>query len=723
MGTDYKTDERKGGPSLQENRRIIRRPLCWIGLILFLCAAAFCILYPGSGWLLPVCILLGTGGIICLIRQRNRPFAPFFFAAVFMFVYCVLFGRFAAKPALSLSGQTLFLSGDVIEAGGSSFLLDGKTQSGQRIKVQVWCSTDEAPDRFQQFFGSVQLSEITATDRFDSESYYRSRGVYLQGQMLSGEFTTPGFYPPWTWPGRLSDSLCRKIRSMLPKEASGLVCAVILGNRSYLSEESYQLFQQLGIGHLLAVSGIHLTLLTGMFSRVVNRFLRRRTAKLLLSMGFVLFYMLLTGLGPSVSRAGIMLLLSYLAQLISRRVDPPTSLGTAVLLMLLWNPFLAMNTGFQLSVCSTVGVRILAGPLGEKLRFPKGRKLPIPLSRLIEAFCAALCAYACTLPLTVLYDGQLIPMAIPANLLLSPLFVPLLALSAGFVFFGFIPIIGPFLAYCVRLLAGIFLRLAGLLVQIGPKPIYWSGVAPVICTVCLAAVIAYGAVKRDRQRFAALLCLAVVVCGCSVSTQALVENRQVSCYTAAFDKRLLQIFSYDKHAVVIGHLSSQAQIEQAALELKRAGVSVIDALVLLPVNGRPRVSLSGLTREFSVEAVLISPTDSLTTQAEESLSGAHIYDFSVCVSFWQTGSVRLSEDGAADIRIGTKKLLILPADCAILYETDSCWDLAVTAWDIPPPAEAKALLCARNFWGKERENPNAYLLSYGHGVRYRIPLK
>ena len=164
----------------------------------------------------------------------------------------------------------------------------------------------------------------------------------------------------WVMSLSLPFAWCKKVRAVLDVQYSGLVCAVILGNRSYLPSEQYQLFERLGVEHLLAVSGMHLTLFCGMFSLLAGRFVKRKSPRLLLSMGFVLFYMLLTGLGPSVSRAGIMLLLSYLAQLISRQADPPTSLGAAVFLMLLYNPFLAMNTSFQFSVCATIGVRILA---------------------------------------------------------------------------------------------------------------------------------------------------------------------------------------------------------------------------------------------------------------------------------------------------------------------------------------------------------------------------
>lgn len=700
----------------------MKRPLCWISLGCFAAAAAFCSFYPAKEWVFPAIALFGLSGLFCLLSTRTRPAAIFSFSAAFMLLFCLLYGRLFAKPALDLSGRTLSLSGTVLETGRACFLLDGETESGQSLKVQVWCSTDMVPNRYQQFSGVIALSEITSTDRFDSESYYRSRGVYLQGDLLSGSFYDPSRFSVTTLPGRLSDLVCQKIRLLLPQEYSGLVCAVVLGSRTDLPDEQYELFQQLGIQHLLAISGMHLALLAGMCSLLLKRLFRSDRLRILFSMAFVLFYMLLTGMSPSVSRAGIMLLLSFLAQLVSRRADAAVSLAAAVLLMLLYNPFLARNTGFLFSVFSTIGVRILAGPLSEKiLSFPKKRPRQNRFRRLTQSCCVALCGYACAAPLTVWYDSCLIPMSIPANLLLSPLFTPVLAAAAGLAVFCAVPLLDPFFAVLVRFLAGLFLQSAAFLSRVGPPPVFCSGPAPFIAVFSLAAAVGYGSLQANRRQFAAALCIAVVIGGTTVSTQALVQNRQIHCYTAAFEKKLLQIFSYGGHAIVIGHLSGQAQIEQAVLELQRENVHTIDALILLPTGGSPRVSLAALTTRFEVGTVACPSEDNLSTQAAESLAGIAVHDFSdLALSFWQNGSIRLYRKGMVSVCIGAKKLLILPADCAILYEEESRWDLAVTSWDTAPPLHADAVLCARPFWGKENQNPNAWLLSYGRGIRFRL---
>ena len=700
----------------------MKRLLCWIGLGSLSAAAVFCCLYPAMEWLLPLAALLGLVGIFSLLHKRTYLVALAFLSAVAMLLFCALYQYRNIRPLASFPGKTLSLSGIVLETGRSSFLLKGTTAGGQALKIQVWCSTDMVPDRFAQFSGTVQCEQIRSTDRFDSESYYRSRNIFLQGQLSEGSFTKPDSMPLWSLPGRLNDFLCGKVQQLLPEQASALVNAAVLGNRSALSDEQYELFEQLGIQHLLAVSGIHLTILTGMVSLVLRRSFLGRRGKLVCQMLFVVFYLLLTGMSPSILRAGIMLLLSFAAQLIWRQTDAPTSLAAAVLCMLYANPFLAMNTGFQFSVLTTIGVRILASPMAEMVvGLWKRKPCPPVAAKWIRGCSVAFCACACAIPLTVLYDGCFVPLSIPANLMLSPLFTPVLIAGSLLVLFCAIPFLGAVFAFPAFFLSNLFLKAAGLLAKIGPGPVYADGPAPVIAALCIIVAIGYGAYRANRRAMFFALCVCVLLSSVSISAQAWINSGQIYGYTAAFEKRILQIFTYRGHAVVIGHLSGQAQIEQAAQELKRQNVHTVDCLMLLPNGGDPRVSFAALTESFSVSAVVYSDQDNLSTQAAESLSQIPAYDIEhTAVEFWQTGTVRLLDGGAVDLSVGAKKLLILPADCAILEQEQSHWDLVITSWDTPVDVSADALLCARDFWGEDGQHPHAFLLYPGRGVRYRI---
>lgn len=112
----------KGGGSRYEKTAVLDRS----GLLA--AAAAFCSFYPAKEWVFPAIALFGLSGLFCLLSARTRPAAIFSFSAAFMLLFCLLYGRLFAKPALDLSGRTLSLSGTVLETGRACFLLDGETR-------------------------------------------------------------------------------------------------------------------------------------------------------------------------------------------------------------------------------------------------------------------------------------------------------------------------------------------------------------------------------------------------------------------------------------------------------------------------------------------------------------------------------------------------------------------------------------------------------------------
>lgn len=107
----------------------MKRPLCWISLGCFAAAAAFCSFYPAKEWVFPAIALFGLSGLFCLLSTRTRPAAIFSFSAAFMLLFCLLYGRLFAKPALDLSGRTLSLSGTVLETGRACFCLTARPKA------------------------------------------------------------------------------------------------------------------------------------------------------------------------------------------------------------------------------------------------------------------------------------------------------------------------------------------------------------------------------------------------------------------------------------------------------------------------------------------------------------------------------------------------------------------------------------------------------------------
>lgn len=137
--------------------------------------------------------------------------------------------------------------------------------------------------------------------------------------------------------------------------------AMCTGDKTALSPDVTFGFRQAGLSHLLAVSGLHMAILAQAVLGLL-RFLRvpRRWAALGAA-GVVVPFMLLTGMTPSVVRSGVMCLVLLAGQLLRRRADSRNSLGFALLLLVLPNPYVVLDVGLQLSFAATVGL-VALGP-------------------------------------------------------------------------------------------------------------------------------------------------------------------------------------------------------------------------------------------------------------------------------------------------------------------------------------------------------------------------
>lgn len=154
----------------------------------------------------------------------------------------------------------------------------------------------------------------------------------------------------------IRQSVLQVYRTYLEEEDSGVMATMTLGDKSLLTEEVKQLYQTAGISHILAISGLHIS--------VIGMFLYRLLRKMRLSFlpagciaGIVMiFYGMLTGFGTSTIRAVAMFLLMLLAQCLGRSYDMFSALGFAALLLLWKNPYLLSDAGFMLSFFAVLGV-------------------------------------------------------------------------------------------------------------------------------------------------------------------------------------------------------------------------------------------------------------------------------------------------------------------------------------------------------------------------------
>lgn len=224
-------------------------------------------------------------------------------------------------------------------------------------------------------------------------------------------------------PGSLATRAANVVRRTLATGARtldvddrSLLLGVVLGDDREQPPALEDAFRGAGLSHLLAVSGQNVAFVLALAGPALRRMgLRGRWVATLALLGF---FGLLTRWEPSVLRAGAMAALACTAATMGRPAARVRLLALAVTGVVLVDPVLVRSVGFQLSVGATLGIALLAGPVGARLRGPRWLAEPLAVTVAAQVGVAPV-----ALPL---FGG--IPLAsLPANLLAVPAAAPLTA--------------------------------------------------------------------------------------------------------------------------------------------------------------------------------------------------------------------------------------------------------------------------------------------------------
>lgn len=286
----------------------------------------------------------------------------------------------------------------------------------------------------------------------------------------------------------------------------GFLTAELTGDKSLLPESDYVAMQETGLAHIFAVSGLHCAFLVTLLSLLIPPTHRRTLCAV--ASAVLVFYMLLTGLSPSVARACVMQLFLLSAPLFHRGSDPLTSLAAALTVILLVNPYAVGSVSLQLSFAATLGMVLLSGRLYKSFTgWYRGRNRAVraALSFLAANLAATLGALVFTAPLTAYYFNILSLVAPLAGLLAVP--------AAGYAFMSaFVSALlglvwtplGLLVGYVPLLLVKYILWAAHLLLAVPYHAVYFTNVYLRVWLLYVYAAFLGCAVTPDGKRKYAL---------------------------------------------------------------------------------------------------------------------------------------------------------------------------------------------------------------------------
>ncbi len=292
---------------------------------------------------------------------------------------------------------------------------------------------------------------------FDLKEYYKGKNIRFQAFMNENDYrllehrnSLMGYF------NALREGAVELVKRYFPDESHGLAIAILLGDKSYLDPETYSIFQDAGAMHVLAVSGLHvgivMLLLSYLFQRA-SRFITKRTA-IILTLVLTFIYAGITGFSPSVVRSFIMFGVILIGQLMSWESNTLNSLGFAGVVLLLINPLLIYDLGFQLSFLAMLGIILLYSKV-ERLFYVRNKFA----RKIWQGTALGIAAQIATLPLALYHFGKFPNYFWLSNLLVMIFAGIILGLGLSFLVLGRISFMAKMMGMVIGLLISLFTTL------------------------------------------------------------------------------------------------------------------------------------------------------------------------------------------------------------------------------------------------------------------------
>ena len=286
-------------------------------------------------------------------------------------------------------------------------------QEGKSYQIRVYLNSDTAVEPGDRITGTFSLDYA----KQNRASYFNSKGIFLFAyEEDSVQITQSENMPFWCYPAVLRREIQSLLDTCFPEDCSPFAKALLLGDSADLDYATNTAFKISGIRHIIAVSGLHISILYGLICVVT---LRRRFLTAAVGVPVLLLFAAVTGFTPSVLRACIMVWLMLLAQLFDREYDPPTALAFAVLVMLAANPMASASVSLQMSVACVAGILLFNQPIHGWLKNNVPKKFfPKKLRAMVcSSISVTVSATSLVMPLTAIYFGAVSLVSVVTNVL------------------------------------------------------------------------------------------------------------------------------------------------------------------------------------------------------------------------------------------------------------------------------------------------------------------
>lgn len=347
--------------------------------------------------------------------------------------------------------------------------------------------------------------------------------------------------------------------------------ALLTGDRSAMSSEKEVYFKSSGIIHLLAVSGLHVGFIVAILGFVLKRFKFHPLIEGGIMLIPLVLYAFICRFSPSIIRAIVMIVCTYLTRAVFGRYDLLTSLSFATIVILLISPFNLFDLGFQLSLLSVYGIATLYPPIN---RWLSKRKLPVFVKRIVNSLAISLSCSVATFFTLQLNYGYAPVLGILLNVVVIPLVTVVFVLGV----IGMLPWVFHYILFAADWILEVVVIMAKWVAGLSFSTAFVPAIAITTVVVVLWLFVLGGYVNlRKRGKIILNSVLASLMALCiGLSFVKLPSCAQV--YVAyGYDDTMCVVTSLDGETAIVGNFSDLYSYQ---LSIDYVGKYNVDSCVL-----------------------------------------------------------------------------------------------------------------------------------------------
>ena len=543
--------------------------------------------------------------------------------------------------------------------------------AGRTVKTRAYLDGETPVQPGDILSGNFRLKLTTPGGQKES-SYHSASGLFLlayqKGEVTYQAEESSDFR---YFPVRLRELIRTILRSCFPEDVFPFIQALLLGDSSEITYELDTAFKICGIRHIIAVSGLHVSVFYGLISMIA---FRRRYLTALLTIPVLVLFAAVAGFTPSVIRACIMIGLMVLAQALHREYDSPTALSFACLVMLVINPFVITSASFQLSVGCVAGILLFSNRIHKWAiaRFG-GKQTKSFRHRLVRtvslSVSVTLGAMSLTTPLCAVYFGTVSLIGIVANLAtlwaVNILFngvviTVIISLLSG----SLAALAGRGLAWLARYVTGA----ATLLSKFPLAAVYTESVYIVVWLIFLYGLLSLFLLQKKKRPGLLLCCATLGLCIALVASWAepLSSNTRLTVLDVGQGQSILLQSKGRTVLIDCGGDSDENTADLVANTLLSQGITKLDAIILTHCDRDHAGGVPYLLTRIPTGVLMIPANANPETAAFLSAGGIERTVFVADDLALTLGENRITVFGPTFVKDSNENSL------CILYESPNC---------------------------------------------------